>query len=169
MRSELYWERYTLTDRVYESDRYAVVGYEQQNDIGFKAMCVLAEESQVRRPKYSAKHLHFDWINGLPTAVRASQLVVQSGESCCRGRRHTENVVLDALNALCLNARHGYLVMDSSVIMSLSEGYDTKFDVSNEVREQTHTIVFPFNAEGVHWFMVVMRKTLLFGPEVRST
>jgi hypothetical protein len=89
---------------------------------------------------------------------------VEPAKQVCLGA----NVVLDALNALYLNVRQGFIVMDSSVIMSLVHGYD-KFRVSAEVRKQTHTIVFPFNANENHWFMVVMRKTLLWGTEVRST
>ena len=64
--------------------------------------------------------------------------------------------------------RKAFFVLESSLIFSLCQGYD-KFRVSDAVREQTHTILFPFNADRVHWFMVVLRKALFFDPEVSST
>jgi len=168
MRSAFYWHHYA-----YDDDQNPwheePVGFDLQlADVGYEAMLVLAEASKVPRPEKSVTHPVAGWYDGWGMLARPKDLVIDSGDRCCRGTKLVENIVLDALNALYLNVRHGFIVMDSSVIMSLVKGYD-KFRVSAEVRKQTHTIVFPFNANENHWFMVVMRKTLLFDTEVRST
>jgi hypothetical protein len=169
MRSALYFKHFSF-DVFDDAHRDDPVGLEKQlADVSFNAMVALAAASEAPRPEPSIFYPVAGWFDGWGMVVRPKDMVVKSGERCCQGARVVDNVVLDALNALCLNARQGYIVIDSSVIMTIVNGYDEKFRVSAKVREQTHTIVFPFNANENHWFMVVMRKTLLWGTEVRST
>ena len=169
MRSELYWRPHTLSDTYPPLDVGPPVGHElQQNEIAFQAMCVYAKVSGLQPPDKFHMNMHAGFVNGFASCVRPTRLFVQSGVTSCRGSRAVENVTLDALNVLCLNAPQGFLVLESSLISSLSQGYD-KFRVSDAVREETHTILFPFNADQVHWFMVVLRKALFFDPEVSST
>ena len=167
MRSALHWSH--LFDDDLNPWHEDPVGFEVQlADFGYKAMLALAEASDVPRPEKSVTHPVAGWYDGWGMVIRPKEFVIEAGQRCCRFNKVVENVVLDALNALYLNVRQGLIVVDSSIIMSLVRGYD-KFRVSATVRKQTHTIVFPFNANKNHWFMVVMRKTLLFDPEVRST